>query len=87
MSPYLLTAMAASNSRNHHRGKYISATSLAGCVRKLYNERNFPYYQEPGKVFYGFRGTIAHAVVEEAATWDGLDGKSLQEWGTYPSGT
>lgn len=81
MSPYLLAAMAYSNQKNHHKGRYISATALSGCVRKLTLERTIDYAQEVGKVFYGFRGTLMHQIVEEAAAWKGMDGRSMLDMG------
>lgn len=82
LSPYMLAAVAASNERNHHKGKYISATSLTGsCVRKLALERTLPYTQEPKKVLYGYRGTVMHTVIEDAVGWRGLGGKSLLDLG------
>jgi hypothetical protein len=81
MSPYLLAAMAYANQKNHHKGRYISATALAGCVRKLTLERTVDYAQEVSKVFYGFRGTLTHQIVEEAAAWKGMDGRSMLDMG------
>jgi hypothetical protein len=81
LSPYLIAALASSNQRNHHKGKYISATSLSGCVRKLHFERTEDYAQEPKKVLYGYRGTVMHTVLEDATMWEGIGGKSLIDLG------
>ncbi len=81
LSPFMLAAVAASTERNHHVGRYISMTSLKGCSRKLYLERNFDYAEEPKKVLYGYRGSVMHSVLEDAASWKGIKGKSLEEMG------
>ncbi len=81
LSPYLIAAVASSNQRNHHKGKYVSATSLAGCVRKLRLERTVDYALEPKLALYGYRGTVMHTVVEDATMWDGFGGKTLVDFG------
>lgn len=81
VSPFLLAALTASNRKNHHKGNYLSATALDGCVRKLTLERTVDFADEPGKQLYSFRGTITHAVVEEAAELRLFDGKSLADLG------
>lgn len=80
-SPYLMAAIAASNQKNHHKGKYLSATSLSGCVRKLCLERRVPYAEMYKNMFAAFRGTMTHTVLEEAATVVLGDGKSLGDYG------
>lgn len=81
MSPYLMAAIASSNQRNHHKGRYLSATSLTGCARKLKLERTENYSDYYHSLYYAFRGTITHTVVEEAAEVDLGDGKSLLDYG------
>lgn len=81
MSPFLLAAIINANRRNHHKGRYVSATALSGCVRKLKLERTVDYAEEPGKLFYSFRGTVTHVVVENAAEIKLFDGKSLVDLG------
>lgn len=81
MSPYMMAAIAASNQRNHHKGRYLSATSLTGCARKLRLERTVPYAEYFSQLYYAFRGTITHTVIEEAALVDLGDGKSLIDYG------
>lgn len=81
MSPYLMAAIAASNQRNHHKGRYLSATSLTSCARKLRLERTVPYAEYFSQLYYAFRGTITHTVIEEAALVDLGDGKSLIDYG------
>jgi hypothetical protein len=81
LSPYLIAAVASSNQRNHHRGKYVSATSLTGCVRKLRLERTVDYALEPKLALYPYRGTVMHTVVEDATTWAGFGDKTLTDLG------
>jgi hypothetical protein len=73
----------ASNSRNHHRGKLISVTSLGsgGCARSLKLERTEDYSDHPSGMLFGYRGTVAHAVVEDAATFKFPKGESLEDMG------
>jgi hypothetical protein len=81
MSPFLMAAIVSSNQKNHHRGRYLSATSLSGCVRKLALERTVDYAEYYSNLYYSFRGTITHTVVENAATVDLGGGKSLEDLG------
>lgn len=81
LSPYMIAALAYSNERNHHKGKYISVTSLAGCIRRLHAERTVDYAQDPKNVLFGYRGTVMHSVMEDASRWTGLNGKSLIDLG------
>jgi hypothetical protein len=81
LSPYMIAALAASNERNHHVGRYVSITSLSGCNRKLFLERTEDFAQEAKKVLYGYRGTVMHTVIEDAVSWQGLAGKSLHDLG------
>jgi hypothetical protein len=67
VSPFLIAALTASNQKNHHKGKYISATSLSGCVRKLKSERTLNYAEYMANALYAYRGTVMHQVVEDAA--------------------
>lgn len=80
-SPHLMAAIVAVNQKNHHKGRYISATSLAGCARKLHLERTVDYAEEYQNLYAAFRGTITHTVVEEAATVQLPSGKSLADLG------
>ena len=85
-SPFLLAAMTFANQSNHHKGKYMSATSLSGCTRKLQLERLVDYADFVKNAFYAYRGTVMHAVVENAAdvaliTPEGADLISLLELG------
>jgi hypothetical protein len=83
LSPFLLAALVASGTRNHHKGKLVSVTSLAtdGCARSLLLERTVPYKEDPLKLMYAMRGTMAHQVVEDAATYRFTSGKSLEDYG------
>lgn len=51
---------------NHHRGNYISASSLSStsCARQTWFERNFGFYETPRRRFWPFRGTVCHALIE-----------------------
>jgi hypothetical protein len=80
-SPFLMAAIAAVNQKNHHKGRYVSATALPSCKRRLRAERELdyaPYYEE---CYAAFRGTITHTVIEEAATVVLSSGKSLVDYG------
>lgn len=75
-SPFLIAALTSSVRSNHHRGKYISATSLSGCNRKLFLERTVDYADYMKNSFYSYRGTVMHQVVEDASTFE-VDGVTL----------
>ena len=81
MSPYLMAAIVASNQKNHHKGKYVSATALSACVRKLQNERTLDYAEYYHNLYYAFRGTVTHTVLEEAVGVKLGEGKSLEDLG------
>ncbi len=57
--------------RNHHKGAYISASMLTGggCARQTWYERNVEFYEQPVRRHWAFRGTIIHALIEDAPTW------------------
>lgn len=80
-SPYLMAAIAASNQKNYHKGKYVSMTSLYSCTRKLKAERTEDYADYFQNLYYAFRGTITHTVIEEAVTVKLADGRSLEDLG------
>jgi len=75
-SPFMIAALTASVQTNHHRGKYVSATSLSGCKRKLLLERLVAYADYMKNSFYSYRGTVMHQVVEDASAIE-LDGVTL----------
>lgn len=81
LSPFLIAALTASAKKNHHKGRYISATALSGCVRKLKLERTVDYAEEFKNLLYAFRGTITHTVVEEAAELHLFEDKTLIDLG------
>lgn len=81
LSPFLIAALTASTRKNHHKGRYISATALSGCVRKLKLERTIDYAEEFKNLLYAFRGTITHTVVEEAAELKLFGNKTLLDLG------
>jgi hypothetical protein len=47
-----------------HIGRYISVTSLLGCLRQLYLERTIEYFVEPPKSWWSLRGSILHRLLE-----------------------
>lgn len=65
----LLAAIHHANHINYHKGAYLSASMLAGsnCMRRVYFERfdENGYYDLPRSAWWPYRGTVAHAVVEE----------------------
>lgn len=80
-SPFLIAALTQSVRSNHHKGKYVSATSLTGgCSRKLQLERTIDYADYMKNSFYAYRGTVMHQVVEDAGAIK-LDGVALGAWG------
>lgn len=68
-APGLLMSIYQAEQKNHHVGNYISASMLTGggCARQVVLERLNDYYLEPKKIFWPFRGTIAHRCVEDGA--------------------
>lgn len=81
MAPGLIAAMTKSAMSNYHKGKYLSATSLTGCTRKLKLERTEDYYDYMKNVYYSYRGTLLHQITEDAAEWKFADGRSLVDLG------
>jgi hypothetical protein len=81
LSPYLMAAIHSSNQRNHHKGRYISATALSGCVRRLKLERTVDYAEYYKNLYYGFRGTVTHQVIEDASIVDLGEGRTLLDYG------
>lgn len=69
VTPPLLAAMYKADVENYHQGDYISASMLAGsgCARQVMLERYEEFYDLPTKRYWPFRGTHAHAIVENAA--------------------
>lgn len=69
VSPHVLEAIYSLESKNPHKGKIISVSALTGgCKRKTVLERTEDFYVEPDKKLPTFRGTMVHAVIEEAKT-------------------
>lgn len=74
-APNVLVTMLNAERANYHQGKRISVTMLTGgCKRRTLLERNLPYYVEPDRALPAFRGSLIHALVEEA-------GDMLKEFG------
>jgi hypothetical protein len=80
-SPFLMTAIYGLNARNYHKGRYVSATALSGCKRRLTLERTVDYADYYQNLYAGFRGTITHTVVEEALETKFASGRSLESLG------
>lgn len=68
-SPPLIAAIHHANAINHHKGAYISASMIAGgnCLRRIVWERydTQGYFQPLRNVYWAFRGTMAHQVIED----------------------
>lgn len=81
VSPLLLNAMWKAERDNHHKGAYISASMLSatGCARQTLLERMEPFYEVPTRRWWPFRGTIIHAVIENAGVNEMLKYGWLQE--------
>lgn len=69
VSPPLLAAMWKASLEDYHKGTYISASMLSGggCDRQTVFERTEPFYAEPRKRYWPFRGTHAHSIIEGAS--------------------
>lgn len=80
-SPFLMTAIYGLNKRNYHVGRYVSATALSGCKRKLTLERTVDFAEYYSNLYAAFRGTITHTVVEEALATKFASGQTLQDMG------
>jgi hypothetical protein len=65
----MLASMWANDHNNIHQGDYISASMLSGgdCARKVQLERYEPFWEIPGRRYWGFRGTLVHRMFEDAA--------------------
>jgi hypothetical protein len=53
---------------NYHQGNYISVSMLSGsqCPRQTVYERTHPFYEQPTRRYWSFRGTHAHSIIERA---------------------
>jgi hypothetical protein len=80
-SPFLMTAIYGLNKRNYHVGRYVSATALSGCKRKLALERTVDYAEHYSNLYASFRGTITHTVIEEALGTRFESGRTLADMG------
>jgi hypothetical protein len=80
-SPFMMAAIYGVNQRNHHKGRYVSATALSGCKRRLQLERTVDYAEHFSGMYAAFRGTITHTVVEEAMATKFPSGRSLTDLG------
>lgn len=80
-SPFLIAALAKAESENHHKGKYVSATSLGGCKRKLKLEREVGYSDYMRNRLWSYRGSALHVVAEDGIDFKFPDGKSLADRG------
>lgn len=57
----VLNVMFETLRTDHHKGNYISATALQGCMRKTYLERTRDYYIRPSDRHYdSLRGSLIH---------------------------
>jgi hypothetical protein len=65
-APPLLAAIYEANQRNYHKGAYLSASMLAAdnCMRQTQFERMEPYYETVNRLYWPFRGTIVHGLLE-----------------------
>lgn len=68
VTPPLLAAMWKAEQTNYHKADYISASMLAGnnCPRQTVKERFEPYWDQPTKRYWPFRGNLAHRMCEDA---------------------
>jgi hypothetical protein len=59
--------MWRANHGNYHKGSYISSSMLAGsgCARQTWYERFYDFYETPRRVYWPYRGTVAHALIED----------------------
>jgi hypothetical protein len=76
VSPPLIAALSHAEVSNHHTRKYVSATGLYGCSRKLKLERTEDYADYMRNKLYAMRGTVIHEVIDQASgfkfTQDGV---------------
>ena len=50
--------------KDYHKGNTITATSLLGCLRETYLSRKYNYYATIGQIYYSWRGTLIHSILE-----------------------
>lgn len=50
--------------KTEDRGYMISATSILGCLRKTFWERTTDYWESLPKLYFAFRGTLGHMVLQ-----------------------
>ena len=53
-------------SHDYHKGDVITATSMLGCLRETYLQREYDYFSAVDSIFYSWRGTLAHTIFETA---------------------
>lgn len=56
---------------DYHKDDVITATSCLGCLRETYLSRTCDYYASISQLYYSWRGTLIHNIVErpELANW------------------
>jgi len=68
----------------------ISVTMISGCHRSTFIQRHYDYYVYPSQMYWMFRGTIAHKIMEESDLHEDavIEKRFVKEWeGTKVSGT
>jgi len=60
----LLNLMAKEINNNPHQGKYVSVTTIIGCLRNTYLSRIYDIFINPRNAWFTMRGTLIHSILE-----------------------
>lgn len=80
-SPQMMTAIWWTNARNPHTGRYVSATALSGCKRRLQLERTVDVAETYDRLWASFRGSLTHSLIEAAVEAQLPSGRSMGDLG------
>ena len=68
---FLLHSVAEISKKDYHTGNIITPTTLIGCLRETYLSRITDYYSPIESLYYSWRGTLIHKIMER---------KDLEGW-------
>lgn len=62
--PFLLNAIIEASTREHYEEGIYSVTQTLGCLRESYLKKRYEYYAPLQSLFYMWRGTLIHKILE-----------------------
>jgi len=63
--PFVLASIRENARTDYHKGGILTATTLTGCPRETFLTRTQPYYANPRSLYYSWRGTLIHSILEQ----------------------